>query len=188
MTKYLILVKHSAPQVEEDRPANTWKLSGEGQLRAHRLAEQLESFEPEVLVSSAEPKAKETANIVASHLQLDVHILPDLHEHDRSNVPYLSHDVFQISIRDFFQQPDELVFGRETANQTHARFYRTAHSVLNDHRNKTVVIVTHGTVISLFVSRLTGSSDLELWNKLGLPSFVAMDLHSNTLIVRSTIF
>jgi broad specificity phosphatase PhoE len=61
------------------------------------------------------------------------------------------------------------------------------HSLLNDHRDKTLVVVTHGTVISLFVSRLTGSSDLELWNRLGLPSFVAIDLHSSTLIVRSNV-
>ena len=187
MTKYLIFVKHSVPEMDETRPANTWKLSKEGQVRAQRLAEQLGDFEPEVILSSNEPKAKETAEIVASRLQLDMQIVPDLHEHDRSNVPFLSHDVFQVSIREFFQKPDELILGRETANQAYARFYRAVHSILNEHRNKTIIIVAHGTVISLFVARLTGSSDLELWNKLGLPSFVAMDLHSNTLIVRSTI-
>lgn len=187
MKKHLILVKHSASEIKEDRPANTWKLSDEGQLLAHRLAEQLESFAPEVILSSNEPKAKETADIVASRLQLNVKIVPDLHEHDRSNVPYLSRDAFQASIRDFFEKPDELVFGSETANQACARFYRTVHSVLNEHVNETIVIVTHGTVISLFVSRLTGSSDLELWNKLGLPSFAAIDLHSHTLIVKSNI-
>jgi len=187
MTKYLILVKHSMPEIEEAYPANTWKLSKEGQLRAQRLAEQLESFEPEVIISSNEPKAKETAELVASRFRLEMQIIADLHEHDRSDVPYLSHDTFQASIREFFQKPEDLVFGKETANQAHARFYRAVHSILNEHRNKTVVIVAHGTVISLFVSRLTGSSDLELWNKLGLPSFVAMDLHSNTVIVRSTL-
>ena len=175
------------PEIEPGHPGNTWKLSKEGRLRAQRLAEQLKSFGPEVIVSSAEPKAKETAEIVASQFQLEVQIVPDLHEHARSNVPYLSHDVFQTSVHDFFQKPDELVFGEETANQAYTRFYRAVHSVLNEHRSKTIVIVTHGTVISLFVSRLTGSSDLELWSKLGLPSFVAMDLHSNTLIVRSVI-
>ena len=114
-------------------------------------------------------------------------MLPGLHEHDRSNVPYLSHETFQASIRSFFQEPDQLVFGNETANQAYARFYQAIHSILNENVRKTVVVVTHGTVISLFVARLTGSSDLELWHKLGLPSFVAMDLHSNTLILRSTI-
>jgi len=187
MKKYLILVKHSVPEIEADRPANTWRLSEEGRLRALHLAEHLESFEPEVIVSSNEPKAKETAEIVALRLQLYAQILSDLHEHDRSNVPYLAHDAFQASIRHFFQKPDELVFGSETASEAHARFFRAVHSILNVYRNKTVVIVTHGSVISLFVSRLTGRSDLELWNMLGLPSFVAMDLHSNTLIVKNKI-
>jgi broad specificity phosphatase PhoE len=187
MTKYLILVKHSIPEIEEARPANTWKLSKEGRLRAQRLAEQLGSFEPEVILSSNEPKAIETAEIVASRPQLDPHIGPDLHEHDRGNERYLAHDTFQASIREFFQKPDELVFGRETATQAHTRFYRALHSILNEHVNKTIIVVTHGTVISLFVSRLTGSSDLELWNTLSLPSFIAMDLHSNTVIVKSSI-
>lgn len=187
MTTYLILVKHSVPEIIGDRPANTWELSEEGRLRAQRLAEELKSFDPDVIFSSDEPKAQETAKIVAGYLGLNMQTASSLREHDRSNVPYLSHAEFQASMRGFFQKPDQLVFGNETANQAHARFYRIVHSILNENRNKTAVIVTHGTVISLFVSRLTGSSDLELWNKLGLPSFVAMDLHSNTLIVRSTI-
>jgi len=187
MTKYLILVKHSVPEIQADNPANTWHLSQEGKIRAQRLAEQLKSFEPDVILSSNEPKAKETAEILASQLQRDMHIIPELHEHDRSHVPYLSQDKFQLAIHDFFQKPDELVFGSETANEAYSRFYRAAHSILNEHRNKTVIIVTHGTVISLFVSRLTGSSDLELWHMLGLPSFVAMELGSNTLIVKNKI-
>jgi broad specificity phosphatase PhoE len=187
MKKYLILVKHSVPEIEESRLANTWKLSEEGQLRAQQLAEQLEQFAPEVILSSNEPKAKETAEILARRFQVEMQVLPDLHEHDRSNVPYLPYDVFQASMRDFFQKPDELVVGRETADQAYTRFYQAVHSILNEHRNKTVVIVTHGTVISLFVSRLTGSSDLELWNMLGLPSFVGLDLGSNTVIVKNKI-
>lgn len=187
MTKYLILVKHSVPEIQVDRLASTWKLSEEGRFRAQHLAEHLKSFAPEVIATSNEPKATETAEILGSQLNLDIQILPDLHEHDRSNVPFLSHEAFQASIRDFFERPDELVFGRETADQTYTRFYRAIHSILNEHRDKTIVIVTHGTVISLFVSRLTGSSALELWNQLGLPSFVAMELGSNAVIVKSQI-
>ena len=181
MKKHLILVKHSLPEVEKNLPANKWKLSEDGQARAHRLAERLGCFHPDVIISSHEPKAKETAEIVANKLQLDLHIIKDLHEHDRSNLPYLSQHEFQASIREFFQKPGVLVFGEETANEAHTRFYRAVHSVLKDYANSTVVIVAHGTVISLFVSRLTGISDIMLWNELGLPSFVVLDLQSNTL-------
>jgi broad specificity phosphatase PhoE len=58
---------------------------------------------------------------------------------------------------------------------------------LDCHPNETVVIVAHGTVISLFVSRLIGISDFLLWNELGLPSFVVIDTESNALITRENI-
>lgn len=187
MTRYLILVKHSVPEIEYDRPANTWKLSEIGRSRAQLLAEQLREFQPEVIVSSDERKAKETAQLVADILQLNTEAIHELHEHDRSNVPFLAAERFQALVHEFFQKPDELVFGNETANQAHARFYRAVHSVLNTYRDKTVVIVTHGTVISLFVSRLTGVDGMSLWNELALPSFLAMDLSSSTVIMRNNL-
>jgi len=187
MKKYLILVKHSVPEIVESLPAREWKLSELGRARAERLADLLRQYQPEVIVSSKEPKATETAEIIAGIHQIESRVAEDLHEHDRSNIPFLAHDKFQASVREFFQKPKELVFGKETADQAHARFYGSVHSVLNEHTDKTVVIVTHGTVISLFVSRLTGRSGFELWHMLGLPSFIALDLHSNTLIARNNI-
>lgn len=187
MEKYLILVKHSLPKIIEGLPAREWKLSEAGQVRAKRLAEQLMQYQPEVIVSSVELKAKQTAEIIARNHNLTFGIVEGLHEHDRSNVPHLSQEQLRTSVNKFFQNPDELVFGKETADQVHARFYQTVHSVLNEHERKTVVVVSHGTAISLFVSRLTGSSDFDLWKMLGLPSFIAMDLHSNTLFVRDHI-
>jgi broad specificity phosphatase PhoE len=187
MKKHLILVKHSLPKIVKHIPANKWKLSVEGKLRSHRLAESIKHFQPETIASSNEPKARETAEIIAGLLHLRLHIIEDLHEHDRTDTPYLAHDRFQASIREFFQRPDQLIFGTETANEAHARFARAVHSVLEKHMNKTVVTVAHGTVISLFVSRCTGLSELFLWKELGLPSFVVLDRHSNSLIAKVNI-
>ena len=187
MNKYLILVKHSVPEIVQSVPAREWKLSELGRVRARRMAELLKQYQPEVVLSWKEPKAQETAEIIAGIHQIELRIAEDLHEHDRSNVPFLTHDEFQASIHEFFLKPNELVFGIETAGQAHGRFYRSVHSILNEHTNKTVVIVTHGTVIALFVSRLTGSPAFEIWNRLGLPSFIAIELGSNTLIVRENI-
>ena len=54
MTKYLILVKHSVPEIVTDHPAHTWRLSAEGRRRAGRLAEELARFAPDVILSSDE--------------------------------------------------------------------------------------------------------------------------------------
>lgn len=187
MTKHLILVKHSLPEVVESLPAKQWKLSEEGRTRAKLLAERIVPYQPEVVVCSTELKAKETAEIIARTYQMEFHVAGGLHEHDRSKVPYLSRDELDTSIRGFFQKPDTLVFGKETANQAHARFERAVRFVLNSYLHQTIVIVAHGTVISLYVSRLTGVSDLSLWQELGLPSFVVLDLQSNKLIAKENI-
>ena len=117
-----------------------------------------------------------------------IQIVDGLHEHDRSNTQYLSTDKFKSAVREFFENPETLVFGNETANQCHARFDQAVRSVLDLSEDKTIVIVAHGTVISLFVSRLTGISDLILWNELGLPSFVVIDMQSAKMIERENIF
>jgi broad specificity phosphatase PhoE len=187
MTKYLVLVKHAQPDIVEAAPAREWRLSAQGRVHAGYLAEELARFEPEVIVSSDEPKALETAEIIARKYDLDLQVVEALREHDRSNVPFLPHEAFQRSVQDFFQNADQLVFGRETANQAYTRFYRGVHSILTDHPDKTIVAVAHGTVIALFVARLTGHSDFDLWRMLGLPSYIAIDLESSTLIVRTHI-
>lgn len=187
MGKYLILVKHSLPQIIDHVPAREWRLSEEGQVRALHLSERLKQYQPEVIVSSMEPKAQETAEIIARKNNLEFHIVDGLHEHDRSKTSFLAKDEFEIAIREFFENPDVLVFGSETANQCYMRFHRAVYSVLNNHGSKTIVIVTHGTVLSLFVSRFAGISGLDLWNELGLPSFVILDMESSTLVERVNI-
>ena len=183
----LILVKHSLPEIVENVPASEWKLSAEGRLRCKNLAERLAKYRPEQVVSSVEPKARETAEILAGELGLAANEFEGLHEHDRNNVGYLSSDKFQETVREFFARPDVLVFGNETAKQAYIRFRKAIHSILSQSPNKTIVVVAHGTVISLFVSRYIGISDFSLWNEFGLPSFVVLDMQSNVLIEKENI-
>jgi broad specificity phosphatase PhoE len=187
MMKYLILVKHSLPEIVKHLPAHEWHLSGDGRLRAERLADRLRPYQPELVISSTEPKAKETAEIVAAALKLEAQVVEDLHEHNRSQSPYLSKEQFEESVHRFFLNPHSLVFGNETADQAHRRFSKAAHSVLEKYKDRTIGIVSHGTVISLFVSNLIGISNYGLWKELGLPSFVVLDMSSKTLIAHENI-
>lgn len=188
MNRRLILVKHSLPEIVETLPARAWRLSQEGRARAGRLAERIHSYQPEKIVSSPEPKAVETAQIVATACGLELHLLDDLHEHDRSTVPFLSRPEFENGVQEFFNKPDALVFGRETANQAGERFSSAVTAVLAENQaSSTIVIVSHGTVISLFLSRLTGRPAYPIWSDLGLPGYMLVDLQSNKLAAHENI-
>ncbi|MEP7134410.1 MAG: histidine phosphatase family protein [Chloroflexota bacterium] len=180
-TKYVILVKHSLPEILEDVPAREWHLSDTGRALAGKLAGELMKWQPEIVVASVEPKARETAEVIARDLGLKFHEVDGLHEHDRSRSPYYSKFEFQNLVREFFEKPSELIFGNETANVTLERFQRAVDVVLNSSSDKNTIIVAHGTVISLYASWLTGLDGYDLWQKLGLPSFVVLDIQSKTL-------
>src|SRR5437667_113666 len=107
----LILIKHASPLKDPAKPSREWKLSEEGRQCASRLAEQLRQLDMDVIVSSDEPKALETARIIGGKLGKPVESAPDLHEHDRSNVPVMPTREFISSVAQFFKQRDRLVLG-----------------------------------------------------------------------------
>jgi broad specificity phosphatase PhoE len=119
---------------------------------------------------------------------LPVQTVQNLHEHDRRGSAFVSKEKFEELIQEFFAKPDALIYGNETADEAHQRFSEALYSILSTHKNKTIIVVAHGTVISLFVSRLTGTSAFELWNELGLPSFLVLDMLSNTLVAKENCF
>jgi broad specificity phosphatase PhoE len=86
---HLILVKHALPEIIPTLPANQWHLSEAGRTQCALLADQLATYAPDVLVSSSEPKALETAYLVAQRMHTSVQTVDGLHEHDRSNTPWL---------------------------------------------------------------------------------------------------
>jgi len=177
----LVLVKHSLPEIDPRVPANQWRLCEIGRQRCRPLADRLAGCGPRRIISSLEPKAIETAQIVARRLGLPAETAPDLHEHERHDVGVLSLEDFESSVRRFFERPGERVFGRETADQAHARFARALSGLIEWQTGENLVVVAHGTVITLFVARATGREPFALWKRLGLPSIVEMTWPELTL-------
>lgn len=170
-----LLVKHSLPAIDPGRPAREWRLSAEGLRRCAPLAAALAEYAPRAVVTSVEPKARETGAAVAAALGLPLEAFAGLHENDRLGLPYLPAADLEATIARFFAQSQEVVMGRETADEAHARFAAALERVGRAYPQGTVVVVAHGTVISLLVARAAGLTAFDLWRCLGLPSFVALD-------------
>ena len=168
----LILVKHARPQMADGVPSHEWRLSDEGRAACRPLAEAMRSHEPAVIVTSEEPKARETGRLIADALGKPVESAAGLQEHDRSNVPIMRPGEFLSALAHFFKQQDRLVLGKETAYQAAERFERAVESALERHPDGNVAIVTHGTVLALFASENGAGDPFQLYRQLGLPSFV----------------
>lgn len=171
----LILIKHASPQQDPNVSSHDWKLSDAGRTKAAALAERLRPHAPKCILTSDEPKAIETGEIIAAALGIPAEIVPDLHEHDRSNVPQMPTREFISSMALFFKRRGELVLGKETAEQAERRVTGAIEGIVSTHADEGVAIVTHGTVLALYLASLLKSDAFELWRRWGLPSYVVID-------------
>ncbi len=178
----LILVRHSQSNPIPSVPPNKWTLSDEGRRRCQLLADRLKHYAPQVLASSAEPKARETADRVGETLNLPVRIVKQLHEHDRTGESFTTHDLFMANVAAFFANPTRLMFGSETAVGAYLRFSGALKSLLKEYENQTVAVIAHGTVNALYISRSLGLPAFEYWRKLDMPSMVVLSLPDHKLI------
>ena len=171
----LLLVRHAQPEIQPDVPSNRWALNEQGRQQAVRTAEQLRAHRPEIIITSEEPKAAETGEIIADASNLPCRSAPGLHEHDRTGVPYFA-DIaeFEAVVKRFFENPAEQVFGGENAADTKQRFVGAVREVLTAYPAQTVAIVAHGTVNTLFVQAFNSVSPFELWQTWPLAGFAVL--------------
>ena len=172
----LILIKHARPLVEEDVPSHDWRLSPEGRAACKPLADAMRAHAPAVIVTSDEPKAIETGQIVAAALGVPVKTATGLHEHDRSNVPMMQSREFISAMANFFKARTRRVLGLESAAEASERFQSAVESVLSEYPKQNVAIVTHGTVLALFAEDHGAGDGFLLWRRMGLPSMMVFSV------------
>ena len=172
----LVLVRHSQPQIERDEPAAEWRLSELGRRRAGSMAARLGGYRANVIWSSREPKAVETAEIVGSALGVPIHIEAGLEEHRRRNAPFFpTTREFEQAVEEFFAQPSRLVFGTETASQACDRFTAAIDAVLEADPGDAIV-VTHGTVMTLYLAQVADLQPMSVWRELRTPCLVEVEM------------
>jgi broad specificity phosphatase PhoE len=169
MDNKLVLIRHSVPELDPSIPPNQWMLNEVGKDKARQLARQLSTHSIACVMSSSEPKAIETAQIIASHLGQLTQVAPGLHEHKRPQTKLTSERIFKKTIAKLFADPDNLTFGTETANEAGQRFDRAVRALLQLYPDQGLAIVSHGTVMAMYASFHMKVDPHSIWQHIGLP-------------------
>ena len=173
--RVVVLIRHSIPEVDPERPASEWSLSNEGIFNCEALASNLERFLPAVMFSSPETKAVQTAEHLGLNLGIGFSVRENLREHRRPS-EFLPRTAFHEKIRRFFASPDSVVYGSESSNDVSERIEVEIRRALADHPGGNILMVTHGTAMTSFTSRHTNANAYSLWQSLDLPAYIAFGL------------
>ena len=178
----LILIKHCPPQIDPAVISHRWVLSEDGRTCCAWLADAMRREGVMRLYSSLEPKALETAALIAVRLGLDLCPRADLQENDRTGLGFVSGEDLEERMQHYFGSPELLVVGNETADAARIRFLSAIRTIQHSDPAETIAVVTHGTVISLLAGMDERVDAYDFWKMLGLPSYVVLDGRPHQLL------
>ncbi|MEM7738204.1 MAG: histidine phosphatase family protein [Deinococcota bacterium] len=183
----LILIRHAETRQDPNVSSHEWQLTASAYDACAQLANELREDELQRIVTSNEFKATETGRVMAEQLGIPVSQADNLHEHAREGFPYVAPDVFFNTLHRFFDNPNVLVFGQETANQAAVRFEKGVQQVLETHPHDKLAIVSHGTVMSLFVAKHNPIDSFTFWRALTMPHMVRLSVPEFKLLESASL-
>jgi len=147
----------SHPQVciDPSTPVPEWSLNEVGKNRVELLAKSGVLANTQLLVSSAETKAIETASPLVAAIQCQFEIREKMHENDRSATGFLPPDEFEAVADQFFAHPTKSVRGWETAQAAQSRIVSEVEDCLSKNPEGDILFVGHGGVGTLLFCHLS---------------------------------
>ncbi len=174
----LYLIRHARAQMMGDA-AERWLLSEQGRREAGVLARQDFWREVELIFSSPEPKAMQTAEPAARRWGIPLVTVDCLYELRR---PRLVPD-YETVIARLFAEPETSIAGLEPAAQAAGRIIRCIKELVAAHSEQTLAVVSHGLLVTLFLARLENRwPTVAEWRDAPFAGFAVVDTTAWCLI------
>jgi len=181
---HLILIRHSISQQQLDVSTHEGALSEEGLQLCEILAAQIRPYDVKFVLSSYEPKAIQTAEaLVKAFKGFNSQIIDGLEKTHRTTAPY-SKNVgdFHAAVIAAMHRPNEIIFGEEAFATARLRFDQTLHDVMEQHPDEGVAVVSHGTVMALWLAPLLNRPVQDIWQAVGMPAYAVIEWTEKRII------
>lgn len=180
----LYLVRHAHTQ-QTVLPVETWPLSEQGLRQAHQLAELPFWAEVQLICTSLEPKAQQTAQIVAERHRLPIEPVFDLRELRRTGERVADYDA---AVREVLENLFKSCHGWEPAGEAQTRIMIAIERLLMLHEGVTLAVVSHGLALTLYLAHLAGTPpSFDAWKTLPFAGAIQVDPEAHIILNRFTI-
>ncbi len=170
---HVYLIRHAAVTPRPDLPGSRWYLSPDGRAAAEKLGEEPYWGELRGIHTSVEPKAVATAQRIAAANELPIRIERDLREvQGRAWVE--TGYAEQVHAYLSGNTPE----GWEPLDDARARVLGCIDGIVGRHTDLSVGIVSHGIVLTLYLSdvmELSLEEAIALWESIRFPDVAVFD-------------
>lgn len=178
----IFVVRHGAPVISPDVPSAAWPLSDAGRDAVTRLASQRDWPLVSGIYHSLEPKARDTAHVLARQLNAPVVAHPMLGEIPFKNPRFYDQETFQRILGDFLQRGTQGPF-QETYAEAESRIVCALQCICAKEGPGLPIAVSHGRILAVLWSYLLGKRlSLREWQEIPMPGLALVDLEGPSVV------
>jgi len=164
----LYFLRHAETTIDSSLPAHEWSISHNGLQRARELAKSDVFGKIEGIVHSSEKKARQTADVFAEELAVDIYEIPELCELQRPHGGLLSNQEYRSLVRETLTDCDHTVPGWESGANALRRFVEGVKRINIMFYSRNILVVSHGLVLTLYFCQLRNFQSIayERWTQM----------------------
>lgn len=168
----LYFLRHAETEKNPNIPAIKWSLSTLGMGQAKKTAESGFFKDLDVVISSGEEKAFQTAKPVAESLGKEIIRMTEFNEVKRGD-KFLTKEEFEKLKHEKLEDLDCKKDGGESGHEALTRFESGIDKINKLYSGKNILIVSHGTILALYFAKITNdfANIYKRWQATGFCSW-----------------
>lgn len=182
MHNTFFLLRHGKTKVDREISISEWELSPEGEEQAKRLADEGIFSEIDVVISSTETKAYQTAKPIADRVGKEIIQIKELSELDRDTGKFMQAEEYEKAVKNCLEHPDQSVNNWETVSHALQRFSKKIDELDKEYENKKILVVGHGFTINAYFAKLLGTSNV--YERLSTNNFADWGVIKNHKVIK----
>ncbi len=183
MNNTFYFLRHGETKVDRDVPVSQWVLSKTGEAQAKQLAQEGVFKDVDLIFSSTEQKAYQTALPTAESLGKEVIKLEEIVELNRDSGAFMDPQKYDQTIKQCLEHPDQSFNSWETANHALERFASKISGLDKGSDNKKILVVGHGFTINMYFAKLLGVPG-KVYERLSLNNFADWGIVKSQKVVK----
>lgn len=180
------LIRHSKTIVEPQKSIVLWGLSETGIEKAKTLSNHVIIKDIQVLYTSLQTKALETAVYLAKPNAIPIRTNNDFTEITSFTKRFITKEQgYEQEVHDFYHDKIERIAEGETHKEAVERFNKALENVVNEEAKnniETIGIVSHGNVLSYFTAQYANITPYQLHDKIQMPDISILDWDTKRFI------
>lgn len=157
-------------------------LSKEGLEKSKKVAEIFEDIDVDLIASSSYIRAIQTVEYLANKRNLPISKFEELRERPIKGLDYkLPWDELVKAIEKSFDDIDYSLRGGESTREAQERSIPIMEKLLNEFKGKSIVIGTHGNIMTIIMNYYNKEYGFNFWNSTSMPDIYKLSFVSNEL-------